>query len=468
MAKSSKYKDLSQNAILFTISSFGSKLISFFLVPLYTYVLSTDDYGTLDLISTTVQLLIPVLTLNIQDAVLRFSLDKKYNSRNVMGAAVKVIGASSLLLAAALLLLKMSCIVTLDNQYLYYLFLTYSFGVLQNCLSMYLKATNQVKILTVSGLTHALLTCVLNLIFLLYFKMGVTGYLIANITGTVISVLFMFFAGKVYKVRFGQSRELLKQMIPYSLPLVANSLAWWVNNASDRYILTYFCGAALNGIYAVSYKIPTILSTIQSVLYNAWSISAITEFDKDDTDGFIGNIYSLYSAVSFVGCSVLLAGNIFIAKILYSNDFFSAWNYVPPLLVGTVFNGVALFEGCIFTAVKRTKDVSKTTLIGALVNTALNFALIPLCGALGAAIATMVGYISTWIMRTLQLRGIVKMKIKWSNQIACIILLLIQSVIALFRNIYWLQIPFMTLILFTQRKYFFKIWEVIKTKIKRK
>lgn len=59
--------------------------------------------------------------------------------------------------------------------------------------------------------------------------------------------------------------------------------------------MTFFCGTAINGIYAVSYKIPTILSTIQTIFYNAWSISAITEFDKDDRDGFIGNIYTIYS-----------------------------------------------------------------------------------------------------------------------------------------------------------------------------
>lgn len=145
-------------------------------------------------------------------------------------------------------------------------------------------------------------------------------------------------------------------MILYSFPLVTNSIAWWLNNASDRYILTFFCGTSINGIYAVSYKIPTILSTFQSVFYNAWSISAITEFDKEDRDGFIGNIYTMYSAISIIGCSILLIFNIFIAKILYSK-LFEAWHYVPPLLIGTVFNGLALFEGCIFTAVKNKRGI---------------------------------------------------------------------------------------------------------------
>ena len=86
MSKQSKYKNLSMNTLLFTISSFGAKIISFLLVPIYTSVLSTKDYGNVDLVSTTVQLLIPIATLNIQDAVLRFSLDDKYEAEEVIGS----------------------------------------------------------------------------------------------------------------------------------------------------------------------------------------------------------------------------------------------------------------------------------------------------------------------------------------------------------------------------------------------
>mgnify|MGYP004514269349 FL=1 len=459
MSSKSKYKDLSKNTLLFTISSFGAKIISFLLVPLYTYVLSTQDYGLVDLMTTTVQLLIPILTINIQDAVLRYALDKDYDEGVVVGAGIKIIVFSSIFLGLILLVVGKFYLIHLDGQYLMFLFFSYVFGALNNCFSMYLKARDKVKVLTVSGLINTFLACILNIVLLLWLKMGVTGYLVANVAGTIIAVLYMLVAGKIFKeTKFKNTFMVLNKMIPYSMPLVANSLAWWLNNASDRYILTFFCGAAVNGIYAVSYKIPTILSTIQSVFYSAWSISAITEFDKDDSDGFIGNVYSLYSAASYIGCSILLIGNVFIAKILYSNDFFVAWKYVPFLLVGTVFNGIALFEGCIFTAVKRTKDVSRTTIMGALVNTIINFLLIPFIGATGAALSTMIGYMTVWIIRTLQLRSIVKMKVDWNIQIASAVLILIQAVFAVFVKSYLIQaIPIIILIVI-QRKIFVKVY----------
>ena len=466
MSGKSKYRELSKNTLLFTISSFGSKIISFLLVPLYTYVLSTTDYGTVDLMTTTVQLLIPILTINIQDAVLRFSLDEECDEKEVIGDSLKIIGGSSLLLAVVLFIVVKNNLLHLDSQYLYFLFLSFVFGTTNNCFSMYLRARNKVSILTISGLMNTILTCMLNVVLLLWMKMGVTGYLVANVAGTGIAIIFMLFAGNIYKeANFRGKNHLLRVMIPYSLPLVANSLAWWINNASDRYILTFFCGAAINGIYAVAYKIPTILSSIQTVFYNAWSISAITEFDEEDKDGFIGNVYSLYASASFLGCTALLLLNILIAKVLYSNDFFIAWKYVPFLLVGTVFNGIALFEGCIFTAVKRTKDVSITTMMGALVNTAFNFVLIPIIGATGAAVATMAGYFGVWAVRTLQLRKIVCMKVNWKVQILSSILLICQSGLAAVDSLYWVQIIPIGIILIIQRNYIFKVVKVIRLKL---
>ncbi|WP_044976735.1 oligosaccharide flippase family protein [Ruminococcus sp. HUN007] len=466
MSKANKAKDLSINTLLFTISNFGTKIISFLLVPLYTYVLSTKDYGKLDLVTTTVQLLVPILTLNIQDAVLRYCLDKEYNPLQVVKTGLRVAVVSSVILGLGLLLVYSLPVFKLSIMYSVYLYFLFIANVFNNTLSMYLKAVNKVKLLVVCGLLNTLLTCSLNIILLLVIKLGVLGYLIANISGTMFSIILMMLGSGLLKEKTDQiPKGLFKSMSLYSLPLVANSVAWWLNNASDRYILAFFCGAAVNGIYAVAYKIPTILSTVQSVFYNAWSISAITEFDEDDTDGFIGNVYMTYSCVSLVGCSILLIFNMFLARILYAKEFFAAWQFVPPLLVGTVFNGIALFEGCIFTAVKNTKSVSITTILGAIVNTICNFALIPFIGALGASIATMVGYIAIWIIRTVQMNKIIKIKAQWNAQIMGMIMLIFQCVIALvFKQFYW-QLPIAILVVISHKSYLEKVFAIVKRKM---
>lgn len=456
MDSSGKYSVLTKNMLLFTISSFGSKIVSFLLIPLYTAVLSTSDYGTVDLINTTVQLLIPVLTLNAQDAVLRFALDKNYRKEDVFKVALQINCYAGSLFGIVLSILKISGILKLNHYYVLFLFMQYILGSINNSLQMYLKADDKVVVLTVGGIINTFIACILNVLLLLVFKWGVNGFMVANTAGLFVFDIYAWFAGDVGKtVRIGKTNsKLLKSMVMYSTPLVANSLAWWINSASDRYILAAFRGVAENGIYSMSYKIPTVLATITSIFYNAWSISAITEFDKEDTDGFIGNTFSAYSVLSVMACSAILIINIPVAKLLYAKDFFIAWRCVPFLLVGTAFNGLALFEGCIFVAVKRTADVSKTTVLGAAVNTVFNFILIYYFGAIGAAAATMIGYITTFIARTYKMTDIVKMKTKWSKHYICYCLLILQACIGLCEKGWVIEIGIFALMLLVYRTYF--------------
>lgn len=462
-----KYKDLTLNTFIFTISSFGSKFISFFLVPLYTAVLTTSEYGIVDLLTTTAQLLIPVLTLNVQDAVLRFTLDSNYNKEDIIKISSRTIVFSSIITIVILGLAKSFKIINLDNNYLFFLFFSYLMGAINNSLNMYLRSTNKMKIIGVCGVINTFVACIANVYLLLIAKLGINGYMIANILGICIANIGMFLLGNVWEdLRKGKwNKTVSKAMFTYGIPLAANSIAWWINNASDRYILTFFCGTALNGVYSVSYKIPSILSMLQNTFYNAWSVSAITEYDQEDSDGFIGNVFRLYTITSIILCSIIMLFNIFIAKIAYSNDFFVAWKYVPLLLVGTLFNGLGLFIGCMFTAVKKTKDISFTTILGAFANTILNFTLIPIIGAFGASLATLLGYLVVFLVRLVRLKYVVKMKVKWNTIILSLFFLSIQSVVATLSNNSFLQVPLVICIIIMNKSIFIKIVEMFVKKI---
>ena len=276
--------------------------------------------------------------------------------------------------------------------------------------------------------------------------------MISNTIGILVQNLYQLFVGKIYlDIKIRHYHDLSRPMINYSLPLIANSVSLWINNASDRYILTFIKGIAANGVYSVSYKIPTILFMFQNIFYNAWSISAIAEFDENDSDGFIGNNYSVYSFISLLVCSGLLVINIPLATFLYRGDYFIAWKCVPFLLAGMVFNGISQFEGSLFAATRNTKVVAKTTVIGALVNTICNFIFIYFWGAVGAAFATLIGYLITWFLRTKYLQTFIKMKVNWKLHFVSIFLVLIQTVMATMGVIPLVQIIILFVLLFINR-----------------
>ena len=313
-------------------------------------------------------------------------------------------------------------IIKISGVYLVFLCVYFFLGAISQIFNLYLRAKNQAAIIAFGGIICTFITCISNILFLLVFKYGILGYMISNIIGVSLQNLFQLVAAEIYKdIKLRDYNDLSKPMIRYSLPLITNSISWWVNNASDRYILTFIKGIAENGIYSVSYKIPTILTMFQGIFYNAWSISAIAEFDNKDKDGFIGNNYTMYSFVSLIICSGLLICNIPLASFLYKGDYYEAWKCIPFLLVGTVFSGISQFEGSLFAATKNTKLVAKTTIIGAIVNTIGNFIFIYFIGSVGAALATLFGYFITWVLRTIFLQSFIKMRVNWETHVLSII-----------------------------------------------
>lgn len=458
-----KSKSLLKNIGLFTIGSFGSKIVSFLMVPLYTALLSTSDYGTVDLISSTTQLLTPILLLSIQDATLRFSMDPDYEKEDVLSTSFNIILKGTAILTGGIIIVNYIGLFDLSPIYYLFLFLSFFWGSINNVLNLYLKAKNKASIIAISGIVCTLISCTSNVVLLLVCNMGILGYMISNTIGILVQVLYQMFIGKLYQdLHLRNYKNLSKPMISYSAPLIANSISWWVNNASDRYILTWMLGVAVNGVYSVAYKVPTILSTLQGIFYNAWSISAIAEFDEEDTDGFIGNNYTLYSFISIVGCSVLLLANILIAKFLYSGDFFYAWRFVPFLLVGTVFNGIAQFEGSLFAATRKTKEVAQTTVFGALLNTVCNFIFIYFLGAVGASLATMIGYAVMWLLRTIYLRKFITMKVNWKQHGISIVLLIIQALLSTINILYIVQWLLFVGIIVLHKKCVFQVIKTIK------
>lgn len=449
-----KNKFLIKNIGLFTIGSFGSKILSFLLVPLYTAVLSTDEYGAVDLITSTASLLTPILLLSIFDATLRFAMDSNYKKEDVLSTSINIAIKGTFILIIGEVLVSITHLFDISNAYLIFLCFYFIMGSLNQIFNLYLRAKNKAGVIAIGGILCTLITCVSNIVLLLVLKWGIIGYMISNTIGVFIQNVYQLLKGKIYQdIRFFNYTDLSKPMIKYSAPLIANSLSWWVNNASDRYILTFIKGVAENGVYSVSYKIPTLLSMFQGIFYNAWSISAIAEFDEKDSDGFIGTNYSLYSFISLVLCSLLLLINIPLATFLYKGDYFIAWRCVPFLLVGTVFSGISQFEGSLFAATKNTKLVAKTTIIGAVINTVCNVVFIYYIGSIGAALATLLGYMITWGLRTKYLQNFIKMKVNWFIHFVSVVLVVIQSFISTLGASIYIQVALFIVLIILNKQF---------------
>lgn len=427
-----KYRDLSKNMILFTISSLGRKALAFFLVPFYTNFLLTEEYGQIDLVMTTVNLLIPIITINISEAVMRFTLESKGDTRYFsFGRKVTILGV--LLLALLSGIIYFIPAFDMIRLYLPWVFIVITVDSLYILYQNFLRATDRIEIMVVGSLINTFVSLSLNVLFIAKFKMGFTGYYLAYILGLLVASVYMVIRGKIYLNSYGAidgEVQIRKLMIAYSFPTIINAVAWWVNSSLDKYFVSGVCGVDQNGIYSMAYKIPTIITAFQVVFSRAWTISAIVEFDKDDKDGFFGKTFEMYSSAMVIVTSMIMLMNIFLSRLLYAGNFFSAWKYVPLLLLATYYSAMSGYLGGIFLAVKDTKSTAFSTLISALVNIILNAILINGFGVIGAAIATLVSYFTACVMRLVISERYIKLQVDWRKVILVDLLLFIQMLCA--------------------------------------
>ncbi len=424
-----KYKYFLKNIGLMTLSNFASKILSFLLVPLYTSVLSTADYGLYDIYTTTAFLLVPLLSGAVSQAALRFSMDATSDRSQVFSEAIRTFIQASLVIVAVVAINCWLNLIPLFNEYPIYFVLYYVFCLLSDILLSFARGIDRIFDVAIAGIISSAVIIILNVKLLLIFPMGVSGYFIANISAFVVVSIYLVVRLRLWTyITARRNKALSEEMAEYSRPLIFDQIAWWINNVSDRYIVTWICGAAANGIYSVAFKIPSILNVFQSIFNQAWTLSAVKEINESSGE-FYSRIYSIYNCGLVLLCSLLLVGDKLIARILYANDFYQAWQYAPLLTISVVFSCLCgVFEG-IFAAAKETKILASTTIVGAVINIAMNLILVRYYGPLGAAFSTMVSYGLVWFARLRKASSIVPLNIHLSRDLASYAILLLQSLL---------------------------------------
>ena len=463
-----KYKNLTQNTMLFAISSFGTKILSFLLIPLYTNILSTNEYGIADILSTTTTLLIIVFTINIADGIVVFGLDKKNNPKEILSCGLRIFFCGWMMLLCGLVVLNLMNRLNWPFYYFVFIFVYFGVSAFYQIMCNYLRAIDCVREVAMAGLISSATYIIANIVFLLIVRIGLYGYLIATIVGPAIGGVYTIVKSRIsvkifyYKCNEGTKRELIK----YCFPLIFNGIALWINSCLDRYFVIGMCGTAQNGIYSVANKIPIILSMFYTVFSQAWTLSAIKEFDSQDKDGFFADTYEAYNTFMILVCSGLILFNIPIAKLIYARDFFVAWEYSSVLLLATLFNSLTAFVGSIYSAIKKSNILAITTGISAVVNTMLNVLLIPIFGVQGAAIATAVAMIAVWLIRIVFIKTIINIDINLQLHACCYVLICIQLLLEHTSNHgYIAQTAIVFLLLILNKRQLNKICKVLQKSI---
>lgn len=424
-----KYKKLVNNSVIFAIGNFGSKLMSFVMVPVYSYTLTTNEFGKVDLLTSVVSLIMPIICMNIYDSVFRFALDKYEDKKKVFSTGLFFLSLTSVLALIIGLILSRYI-----NNYPILYTTIYMIATMFNSLILnFVRALGYVKQFAIAGIVSTFVMGISNILLLVVFHLGMNGYMMSMIFAQLISLAYLIFATKVatYISPKKYDKNSLREMMVYGIPLIPNSLAWWLNSTSDRIFIVWILGATANGIYAMANKLPSIITTISTIFFQSWQMSVVEEYDNKDSKKFISSVFESYiSCLFFLGIgAVAIIRPVY--RIILSSNYFIGWKITPALILAVIYTSIASFLGTIYTASKKTVSVLVTTIYGAIANVILTLILLKIIGINGAALANAISFFIVSAIRYKEIKAADKIELNMFKFLSLHILFAVISCILL-------------------------------------
>jgi O-antigen/teichoic acid export membrane protein len=424
--KKNRNKKFLTDIIIYGIGNLGSKLITFLLIPLYTYFVNPSDFGYYDLTMNMIFLIMPVLTFQLKDGAFRLLLDNKSETlrKGIITFTYKFIAISSSI--AILFVGIISFFYAI--QYVGWcisLMIVMSF---YEIVIQIVRGINKNKYFVAAGILTALLIGILSIIFVVILKMGISGIFFANILARILVLLFLELRLHIYKKYFVykfNDKQINRTLINYSFPLLPNVLCWWLICGSNRLFVLHFLGLEANGIYAVSMKLSTILETFTVIIYQAWQETAIKQYTSEDRDSFFSRIFNVYLAI----LSIISIGFSFLLKINYSwlveKHYQSSLQYIYLMTISVIFYGLASFLDLGYLCSKQTTKVIPGVIMASLINLGLNYILVQYLGIYGIVYSSIITFVFLFIYRIFDTRKY--FKIEFTNIALLSIIILIVS-----------------------------------------
>ena len=396
----SREKDLIKNTAILGIGAIFSKGLVFLMIPFFSRWLSVDDYGSFDLLSTYITLLIPFVTLSSGEAIFRFLIDTVDDN-----------AAKKRIITNGLAIFFTGSFITVSIAYAV-LFCTERIIAIPFCLFLVAEAVNNFALMYLRGIKRLTKYTICNILTMLgivifvtvlvfFAKLGLPGMLYGYACGYLVSSIYALWSTKVWNyldlrdVNWSEVTALIK----YSVPLIPNAISWWIINASDRTIINFFLGAAANGVYAIANKVPSLCTTLFNVFNISWQENVSSAINDDDREKYFGEIFANIIKILVSICICIISVDFILFHYIFDIKYLEGMKYVPILITACIFTVVSQFFGGIFIGIKEPKYNGGTTVMSAIVNVVVHLALVKFVGLYAAAISTLVSFAFLCVVR---------------------------------------------------------------------
>lgn len=419
----SRQKDLAKNTAILTVGKVCTQCISFFLLPLYTAILSAEDYGTFDLFVTYATLLLPLINWQLDQGLFRFMLDYRGNKDEQKKLFSTLLLSSTVQnIIYVVLFICIEPFLKIENAYFLLLYV-----VLQVYNALFLQFVRglgySIKY-TIASFISASATTVLNVIALVFLRIGLQGLFVSTLTAQLLTLVYLVISSRSWEYFSLKNARIgiFKRVGTYSIPLIPNNLAWWVVNASDRTIISHFLGTAANGIYSVANKFPNVFINFYNILNLSWTETVSLHYNDEDRDEFLTDTMTSLVKLFVAACLGIVACMPFVFPIMVNAKYSAAYNQILILMYAMLFRVLVGLYSCVYVAQKNAKKIAYTSISAAIINITVDLLLINKIQVFAASLSTLIAFLSMFIVRYIDVNKAVHMRIKKPIAIGSILL----------------------------------------------
>lgn len=432
-----KQKELAKNTLILTLGKICTQCISFFLLPLYTALLNPDEYGIVDLFNTYISLLLPLVNWSVDLGIFRYMIEYRENKdkqKALFSSVIFMNLVQSFIYGAFFLIVQRY----ITSPYKVFLAISVILNVFSSTLLQFARGIGDNTGYTLASVLSALGNILLNIITIVFFKMGAWGLFYGTVGAQVIAVVFIIIREKAWRyVEFSQvNRYMLKNVRDYSIPLVPAQLSWWVVGVSDRTIISFFMGIAANGVYSVANKFSTLIATFYNIFNMTWSESVSLHFNDEDRDEFLSETFDLVLTLFISVCLCLIAFMPIVFPIMVGSQYDAGYYQIPILVIAVLFQVITGLYSVVYLAIKKTKESAKTALLAAIINIGINLIFINYIGLYAASISTLISYLAMAVYRHIDVKKYVNITLNRKKIIKSSMMLLFIVVLYYWRNKY--------------------------------
>ncbi len=419
---------LLKGTVVYFIGNVLISIIQFLLLPIITGKLSPTEYGYFDLIVSSANVITPIATLQVTDAVFRFFFNSDEEEKQSYFSVAVIVISTGLILSAVTLIVINFLIMPIQNLSLVLMY--FASNIILSLYTKMARALNKNTLYVKCNILRSLLYITLQIFTLVILKLGIESLFISNILSCVITIIILelFMKTREYLNINSLNRSTFKEMLKFSVPLIPNSLLWWLVSSVNTYIITIKIGMYANGIFTVANKFSSIITMITGVFLLAWQESVIREYNTEGSKSFFNDIFDKYiRVISSITILVIPLIKI-VMPYMIDATYKESMIYAPILIISAGVSSITGFYGPAYLANKNTTGSMLTTIYGTMANILIVSVFINKFGLIAPAIATLVANILIAIVRHYSLNK--EMGIILNKRV--VFILIIETIICLF------------------------------------